>query len=126
MFLETLELQVAEPYDFTPPPPYTFRSVLLSSTKCYWMGLMGVFDEQEKDEIEKRLALIPHMKSGNNADFLFDGKRCVQNPDALGEEEYEALMRTAVFTVIGMASQDVTKMWRELSEVGVQTWEEVF
>ena len=116
-----LDLQIAAPYAYTPGPAYNFRPVLLSCTKTYWLAILAALDDQQKAEIAKRLDCIPPY--GKRVP-TFNGKRCVEKAAELNEKEYEGLMRTVVFVVVGLLPTEVAKFWRELSEVGVQTWEE--
>ncbi|KDR75276.1 hypothetical protein GALMADRAFT_140802 [Galerina marginata CBS 339.88] len=118
---ELSNLKVDPPYAFTPSPPYQFRSVLLSCIKCYWVALIKVLNDGEKNELAERLNVVPPF--GRRIP-RFDGKKCVENPGELDAREYEGLMRVTTFVVINLTSDDVVKMWRELAEVGVQTWEE--
>ncbi|KAF8995494.1 hypothetical protein BDQ17DRAFT_1365692 [Cyathus striatus] len=82
-----------------------FKKVLLSCTKCYWIALISSFDEEEKEEMARRLDLVPPY--GKRVPE-FDGSKCVKEPGKLSEREYEGLMRTVHL----------------LGEVGVHTWEE--
>lgn len=82
---------------------------------------MSSFDPAEREELSKRLDLTPPY--GNRIP-KFDGKKCVEQPGHLSAKVYEGLMRTVTFVVIGMTDDGVLELWRELAEVGVQTWEE--
>ncbi|KAH9485226.1 hypothetical protein JR316_0002133 [Psilocybe cubensis] len=118
---ELSKLQVQAPFAFTPSPTYIFRSVLLSCIKCYWIALVESLDTPEKDELAARLSLVPPY--GQRIPKL-NGKKCVDAPADLNEKEYEGLMRVLTLVIVDLTSDDVMKMWRELAEVGVQTWEE--
>ncbi|TFK44457.1 hypothetical protein BDQ12DRAFT_717608 [Crucibulum laeve] len=116
-----VDLEVDAPYAFTPAPPYKFRRVLLSCTKCFWIALVLSLTPDEKKEMEQRLALVPPFGARVPQ---FDGQKCIQEPGSLNEREYEGLMRTVHLVAIGMVPKEVGKIWREIGEVGVQTWEE--
>ncbi|KAF9460742.1 hypothetical protein BDZ94DRAFT_884739 [Collybia nuda] len=117
-----LGLQVAEPYAFTPSPPYPFQRILLSCIRCYWLALVASFDDFEKNEMKERLNCLP--PDGNRIS-TFNGEKCVEMPGDLNAQEYEGLMRIMHFVALGMVSKDVVKTWYEIGEIGVQTWEEV-
>lgn len=85
------------------------------------MALVETLDEAEKEELSMRLELVPPY--GNRIP-KFDGKKCVGKPAELNAREYEGLMRVTVMVIVNLTSNDLVKMWRELAEVGVQTWEE--
>ncbi|KAF8971069.1 hypothetical protein BDZ97DRAFT_1753414 [Flammula alnicola] len=118
---ELRNLKVEAPYAFTPPPPYTYRSVLLSCIKCYWLAQVASLDDAKRGELAKRLDVIPPY--GKRIP-QFNGTRCVEKAGELNAREYEGLMRTVVYVVLGLSEDGVAKMWRELAEVGVMTWEE--
>ncbi|PPQ93650.1 hypothetical protein CVT25_012709 [Psilocybe cyanescens] len=118
---ELSKLKVKAAYAFIPSPPYKFRSVLLSCIRCYWLALVESLDEHEKKELSARLDLVPPY--GQRIPKL-DGEKCVGKPGELDAREYEGLMRVATFVIVNLTSDDIIKMWRELAEVGVQTWEE--
>ena len=89
----------------------------MSCTKTYWLAILAALDDQQKAEIAKRIDCIPpYGKRVPN----FNGKRCIEKAAELNEKEYEGLMRTVVFVVVGLLPTEVAKFWRELSEVGVQ------
>jgi len=104
-----------------PSPPELFKRVLLSCVRCYWLALVASFDEKEKEEMAKRLDCVPPY--GKRVP-QFDGNRCVEKPGELNAREYEGLMRTIHLVALGMVAKDVVKSWKEIGEVGVQTWEE--
>ncbi|KAF9564794.1 hypothetical protein CPC08DRAFT_705089 [Agrocybe pediades] len=114
-------LQVDPPYAFDPPPPYKFRSVLLSCIKCYWMALVKSLSEAEKAELGMRLDLVPPF--GDRVP-KFDGKKCVEKPGELNQREYEGIMRVTNMVIVQLTSNEVVRMWRELAQAGVLNWEE--
>lgn len=122
MLTNAIDLQVNAPFAFTPSPPYKYRAVLLSCTRCYWLALVAALDEDRKKQLALRLAAIPPFGERVPA---FNGTRCVEQADALKANEYEGIMRVVAFVVVGLASNDLVMMWRELGMVGVQTWEEL-
>ncbi|CAA7259156.1 unnamed protein product [Cyclocybe aegerita] len=114
-------LKIDAPYAYAPAPPYTYRSVLLSCTKTYWVALLAALDDDKKAEIAQRLEMVPPY--GKRVP-KFKGKRCVQKAAELNEREYEGLMRTAMFVAMGLVPDFVVEWWRELGEVGVMNWED--
>lgn len=118
---ESQDLKVDSPYAFTPAPPYKFRPVLLSCIKCYWMALVKSLSDGERTELGMRLDLVPPY--GKRIPKL-NGKKCVETPGDLTANEYEGLMRVTNMVIVQLTSDEIVRMWRELAEVGVQTWEE--
>ncbi|KAF9528482.1 hypothetical protein CPB83DRAFT_875940 [Crepidotus variabilis] len=114
-------LQIDAPYAYSPAPPYIFRPILLSCTKTYWLAVIAALSDDQKKEMAQRLNCIPPY--GKRVP-QFDGKRCVEQASELNDREYEGIMRCAMFALINLLPSEVVRFWRELSEVGVQTWEE--
>ncbi|KII84883.1 hypothetical protein PLICRDRAFT_179211 [Plicaturopsis crispa FD-325 SS-3] len=118
----TSETEKLAAYAFSPAPPYKFRRVLLSCIRCYWLALVATRSDAERDELAARLNCIPPYGDRVPA---FDGKKTVEKPGELSAKEYEGLMRTIHLVILGMPGiGEIVKTWRELGEVGVQTWEE--
>ncbi|KJA20006.1 hypothetical protein HYPSUDRAFT_68773 [Hypholoma sublateritium FD-334 SS-4] len=122
MLTKAIDLRVDAPFAFAPAPPYKYRAVLLSCTRCYWLALVGALDEDGKKQLALRLGAVPPYGERVPA---FNGARCVAQAGALTAGEYEGLMRVVAYVAIGLAADDVAGMWRELATVGVQTWQDL-
>ena len=117
----SIGLEVHPDHAFSPHPKPLFRRVFVTLTKTYWLALLASLEAEERDELCRRLdATPPH---GRTIPVL-PGRKCVYTPGDLSAKEIEGLMRTVVYVTAHMISQDVTKSWSELAEVGVQLWEE--
>lgn len=47
----------------------------------------------------------------------------MDNPREVNEAKLEGLMRIVGAVLVGLAGDDVVKMWQELADVGGRTWE---
>ncbi|KDQ56225.1 hypothetical protein JAAARDRAFT_36408 [Jaapia argillacea MUCL 33604] len=115
------KFEVSPAFAFTPAPPQKFRRILLFIIKTYFTALVTSLSQEKREELGYRLNAVPPY--GERIP-QFKGKKCVDEPGALSARVYEGLMRTISMVVIGMVDKEVVIWWREVSELGVMTWEE--
>lgn len=106
-------------YAFSPSPVQPYRAVLLSITQCYWLATSHVLSPASRLELADRIKPLPSFGSTTP---LFKGDE-VDSPREVNEAKLEGLMRIVGAVLVGLAGDDVVKMWQELADVGGRTWE---
>jgi len=111
--------EVAEQFSFKPSPSSKMQGVLLSMTRCYWLGVVNSLTAQERSQLTGYLNGMPSFRGQP----MFDGRRVVDHAGDLTATEYERLLRTVIF-VLAMMNDAMAEWWRQLAEMGAAAWPE--
>ena len=106
---------------FSPTHFDKHRQLLLSLTSLYWLATISTLPPTKSTELASRLKDIPTFGSKVPQ---FTGDEVDPSKIAeLSAGKLEALMRCALFVVVGLVEGSVVEMWRELSDLGGKLWE---